>query len=186
MRHHMLRSRYTTGPSVMNANRLLACARIPTLALLVLLAAATTAQAQISFVADLGSNEANSTVATSLSITTSASAPAGASVIVMAVDLQTGLGNPASSVACTDSKGDSYTTDVMRQDDNTVTAICATHQIPAALPSGSSITVTWSGQSQSQSYRIRAFAVTGLVGQPGAAHPRSEQAPARRVRSCAK
>jgi hypothetical protein len=39
------------------------------------------AQAQIAFSADLGANEVNGTFATSLSITTSTAAPAGASIL---------------------------------------------------------------------------------------------------------
>jgi hypothetical protein len=130
--------------------------------LVVLFSAAPTAQAAINFVADLGGNESG---ASPLSITTTAAAPAGASIIM----LTSGKGDTTpSSVACSDSAGHVYTIDVSQSTPlfATLGAICATHQIAAALPAGSTLTVNWTGGGAPFFGRARAFAVTGLTATP--------------------
>lgn len=149
------------------------CARTLMLSaqMLVLLTVAAPARAQISFVADLGSNETTGVSTTSLSITTTASAPAGASIIVVAVDDLPAIGVTPTSVTCSDSAGHSYVTDVLLGGggggpQTGPASICSTHRIAGALPSLSTITVTWSGGSNPQNQRVRAFAVTGLASTP--------------------
>jgi hypothetical protein len=128
----------------------------------VLLLAMPTAQAAINFVADLGAATVDVGVGVSLSITTTAAAPAGASIIF----LSSGKGDvtPAGAT-CTDSAGHAYTTDVS-QATSFFTSICATHRIAAALPSGSTLTVTWTAPGAPLTGRARAFAVTGLASAP--------------------
>ena len=134
--------------------------------LAVLLSAAPTTQAAITFVADLGANEANGIlVATPLSITTVAPAPAGASIIIVASSRSTEASGP-SSAACSDSAGHTYTTDKSQASPVALTSICATHQISATLSAGATLTVTWTGGAFPLNQRARAFAVTGLASTP--------------------
>jgi hypothetical protein len=127
------------------------------------LAAAPAAEAAIGTPVDLGSSEAGSFTTGSLSITTSASAPAGASVVV--TSLSQGA-FPPSAASCSDGAGNGYATDLTQADSGTLTSICSTHQIAATLPAGSTVTVSWSGGSSLLNERIRAFAVTGLAAAP--------------------
>src|SRR4029077_19438718 len=130
---------------------------------LLILPVAPTAEAAINFVADLGGNEVTGLgVGDSLTITTTAAAPAGASIII----LSTAKGDvtPTSST-CSDSAAHVYTTDAT-QTTNFFTAICATHRIAAVFPAGSTLTVTSPGGGAPFSARARAFAVTGLASTP--------------------
>ena len=139
------------------------------LALAALLLPLPTAQAQISFAADLGANEANLTSGTPLSITTVAAAQAGASIIVVATTRTNVILDLPTAVTCSDSAGSTYTTDGSQAGTGTFTTICATHQIATALPSGATITVTWTGgmpHPNEFNERARAFAVTGLASTP--------------------
>jgi uncharacterized repeat protein (TIGR01451 family) len=134
-----------------------------TLALVVLLSFAPTAQAAIT-VTDLGFNQEDSTAPFTLTITTTAAAPAGASIIIGSTAIGSD-GNP-STTACSDNVGHVYTTDVNLPDPEFgVSAICSTHKIAAALPAGSQLTVTWTG-GFSLTKRARAIAVTGLASNP--------------------
>ncbi|HMH53673.1 MAG TPA: hypothetical protein VK548_25800 [Candidatus Acidoferrum sp.] len=138
---------------------------VTALALVILpfvLSLAPTAQAAINFVADLGANEVDGGAGVSLSITTTAAAPVGASIII----LSSGKGDVTpSATTCTDSAGNTYTTDVT-QANSFLSAICATHRIATALPSGSILTVTWTAPGFPLAGRARAFAVTGLASAP--------------------
>jgi len=130
--------------------------------LAVLLAAAPTAQAAIGFVADLGANEVG---ASPLNIVTTATAPAGASIII----LTSAKGDTTpTAVACSDSAGHTYTIDVSQSTPlfDTLGAICSTHRIAAPLAAGSMLTVTWTGGGAPFFGRARAFAVTGLAAAP--------------------
>jgi hypothetical protein len=112
---------------------------------------------------DLGSNETNVSSA-SITMTTTAAAPAGASIVVAAGKKNNGGGGPGPA-SCSDSGGNAYTTDAVLAAFQDTTSICSTHQLAGTLPSGSTITVTWSltnGTGDPQ--RVRAFAVTGLGG----------------------
>jgi hypothetical protein len=146
-------------------------ARAPRLTcLLALLAAAALWQAPAAGAAigapvDLGSSESGSTLATSISLTTTAAVPAGASIIVAAVSQ--GNSGPPNAAACSDSGGDAYATDVTRSGgDREFASICSTHQLAASLPAASTVTVSWSGGSTVFDKRVRAFAVTGLAPSP--------------------
>jgi hypothetical protein len=128
----------------------------------IVLSAAPSTQAAINFVADLGANEVTTN---SLSITTTATAPAGSSIIM----LTSARGDTTpTAVTCSDGAGHAYTIDVSLSTplSNTLGAICATHQIAAALPAGSTLTVNWTGGGAPFFGRARAFAVTGLASTP--------------------
>lgn len=126
----------------------------------VAIAPASVAEGAIGTPVDLGSGEASNT-STSLSITTSAGAPAGASIIVTSMSESSTTPTAAS---CSDGAGNGYATDATRQfSAQAIIAVCSTHQIAAALPSGSTVTASWSGGSGTSNKRIRAFAVTGLA-----------------------
>jgi hypothetical protein len=133
-----------------------------------LLVPAKPVQADINFVAALGSAQANATFATTLILTTSADVPAGGSIIVSTVSLlRAGTGNqPPTAATCSDSAGHTYATDIGVRDPNTLTAFCSTHQITAPFSAGSSIYVDWTGGDGSQNERALAFAVTGLASNP--------------------
>ena len=111
---------------------------------------------------DVGSNHAQSSTP-SLTITTSQAVPAGASVIVTAVSKQNGFTDP-NAVACSDNAGNTYHTDVTASNTLAFTSICSTQAIASGLPTGSMITVTWSGGLGMQNQVVRAFSVTGLAG----------------------
>jgi hypothetical protein len=140
-------------------------AALAVLALVVWLLTASTAGAAITFVGDLGANEANGVGAVALGITTTAAAPAGSSIIIVASS-RSGEASGPTSVACTDSAGHTYTTDRSQASLTTLTSICATHQIAATLSAGATLTVTWTGGFAPFNQRARAFAVTGLATSP--------------------
>jgi fimbrial isopeptide formation D2 family protein len=142
------------------AHRIVIARAAMTLALL--LAAVPTAEAAITFVADLGGSEAAGG-SNMLTITTTATAPAGASIIIGSV-ARGSEGNPT-SVSCSDSGGNVYTTDLTNTSVD-FAAICATHRIAAQLLTGSTLTITWSGGGSPFTKRARAFAVTGLASTP--------------------
>src|SRR5580658_8968927 len=94
---------------------------------------AVVARAQITTPVDLGSNQANGTTATTLSVTTTASVPAGGSIIVIS-NASPIFGPQATGATCADSAGNTYTTDVTdAQGVGFVTAICSTHSLAAQL-----------------------------------------------------
>jgi hypothetical protein len=129
----------------------------------VLIVAATAAQAQITFVADLGSNAADGSTTGFLTMTTTANVPAGGSVIVVAADVNVGQTGPAFA-QCTDSASHAYSTDVsVFLIGTALTTICATHQIASQFSTGGTIRVTWTSSAGGQNVRVRAFAVTGLA-----------------------
>jgi hypothetical protein len=121
------------------------------------------AHAAINFVADLGGAEVDLGADPGIvNIVTTAAAPAGASIIILA----TGKGDiTPPTVACSDSVVHPYAND--RTHSTTfLTVICSTHRIAAAFPAGSILTVTWTGGGVPFSGRARAFAVTGLASTP--------------------
>src|SRR5262252_6773796 len=74
---------------------------------------AAIAQAQIGTPVDIGSNQTAFGVANSVGITTTQAVPAGASIIVIANSQPNGSGAATpTSVACSDSAGHTYNTDV--------------------------------------------------------------------------
>src|SRR5262245_39273319 len=82
------------------------------------------AQAQIAFSADLGAGEADGTSLTSLSFTTPNAAPAGASIVVVAVGQ--GFVPPLPVlVTCADGAGHTYATDAIMSVPNTQSSICS-------------------------------------------------------------
>lgn len=148
-------------------------AAIPAILILVLFGwlAATPAQAQIGTPVDLGSNESLTATAGApppLSVTTTASVPAGASIIVIAVSRRQSSGDgQVTSAVCSDSAGNTYNTDVSQNEGAfSLTTICSTHGLAAQLPQGSTITITWSGGHGTQLGRVHAFSVTGLATTP--------------------
>ena len=103
---------------------------------------ATAARAQITTPVDLGSNQADGTTATSLTVTTAAIAPAGGSIIVIA-DASPIFGPQATGATCSDNAGNTYTTDVTDSlGGGYVTTICSTHSLAAQLGTGATITVS--------------------------------------------
>ena len=102
-----------------------------------------------------------------VSMTTTAAAPAGGSNIVMAADRCVRSCPQLFSVSCTDSAGNSYTTDVSIVTDGVdFQSICSSHHLAAALPAGSTITASFNGPVGSQGLVIRAIAVIGLASAP--------------------
>ncbi len=131
-------------------------------ALLLLWLLPAAAQAQIGTPIDLGSSEADLVTSTSLSITTSQAAPAGATIIVIANLVA--LGAPLTTADCSDNAGNAYHTDASNSGiPNALTSICSTPPIAAQLNTSSTITVTWSGGTARFKQRVHAFAVTGLA-----------------------
>jgi len=126
----------------------------------------TAAQPKIGKPVDLGSNNASGSG--TVSMTTTAAAPAGGSIIVMAAD-QCARSCFLISLSCTDSAGNSYTTEVSQQLlDNGASSICSSHHLAAALPAGATITATFNGviSPSGPGVVIRAIAVTGLASAP--------------------
>jgi fibronectin-binding autotransporter adhesin len=123
-------------------------------------------QAQIAFYADLGSNQADSSSATSLSITTTTSVPAGASIIVIAGSI--GAFTPSTNVTCSDGANTySLDTALFGPVFANVVSISSARRIASQLNAGSTITVTWTGVGAPPwNQRVRAFAVTGLASAP--------------------
>jgi hypothetical protein len=132
--------------------------------ILALLAAADRAGAQIGTPADIGSNAADS-FASSLNVTTTATVPAGGSIIVIALGYRVSGFGPTSA-ACSDSAGHTYSNDVSRSDGFGLTTICSTHAIASQLASGSSVTVTWTLGAPGSWLRVHVFSVTGLASTP--------------------
>jgi len=125
------------------------------------------AQAQIGTPVDLGKNTIgiNGPQGT-VSMTTTAAAPAGGSIIVMASDTCI-RSCPFSSVSCSDSAGNAYTTDLAAVAGGVnFPTICSTHHLAAALPAGSTITATFNLRFGAQSLIIHAISVTGLTSVP--------------------
>src|SRR5262249_4523963 len=129
-----------------------------------------TAQAQIAFYADLGSEENNETTnVPHLSFHTSTEVPAVASIIVVTViyppvDRAIVLDHEDS---CEDSQNTPYTTDVNAWPRYAILSICSTHRIASPLPAGPRILLLWDVDVEARwGLRMRAFAVTGLASQP--------------------
>ncbi len=125
---------------------------------------AASARAQITSPVDLGSNQADGTTSTSLTVITTANAPAGGSIIVTAAT-STDFGPQATGATCSDSAGNTYTTDVTQTlGTSNLTSICSTHSLAAQLSAGATITVSWTGTvPNGQTYLVHAYAVTGLA-----------------------
>ncbi len=157
MRRRQALSPRWTGPCLVVAGPAI-------LAFVLLLAPA--ALAQIGTPVDLGSTQADNVFTTSLSVTTTQAAPADGSIIVIALS-EVAAGSPPTSATCSDSAGNTYSTDVSKGDSVGLTAICSTHAIAGQLATGSKITVTWSGGGAVQEFqRMHAFSVTGLASAP--------------------
>ena len=126
---------------------------------------ATAARAQITTPVDLGANQADGTTSTSLAVTTAANVPAGGSIIVIA-DASPIFGPQATGATCSDSAGNTYTTEVTNsQGVGYVTTICSTQSLAAPLGTGATITVSWTGTAPNgQLFLMHAFAVAGLAG----------------------
>ena len=115
--------------------------------------------------AALGSNLADSTSATSISLTTTQSAPAGSAIIVIASEAS--LGTTPTSASCSDSAGNTYSTDVTEYYAGyAILTICSAHAISAPLAAGAMITATSVGAAGPQVLRIQAWSVTGLAALP--------------------
>jgi len=131
---------------------------------------AAPARAQIGAPVDLsvsGRDRAVKGAPAPLSITTSVSVPAGASIIVIAVANTNKVGGAPASAACSDSAGNTYHTDISESGDgHALTTICSTHGLAAELAQGSTITVTWTGGRRISGVRMHAFSVTGLASVP--------------------
>ena len=143
------------------------------IALLALLATASTGHAQIGVPSHLGSASADFAGgpdgASSLSMITSQSVPAGDSVFVASVSIaEVVFVFPPTSAICSDSAGNSYTTDVSYNDTLALVALCFSHAIGAQLDAGATITVNWTGGTilpvgGGWADRMHAYSVSGLA-----------------------
>jgi hypothetical protein len=100
-----------------------------------------------------------------ISVKTSREVPHEGSILVASV-ADVLAGNNLTLAGCSDSAGNTYHVDVARfSGDSGLNAIvCSTHGIAAPLPSGATITVTWSpGPVLAADLRMEAFFVTGLL-----------------------
>lgn len=116
--------------------------------------------------AALGSTTVDGSASATVSLTTTQAAPAGAAIIAIAGD--SSGGTAPTSAACSDSGGNVYHTDVSVSSTGnaTFTLICSTPALASQLASGSTITVTWTGELPPQTYRVAAWSVTGLASSP--------------------
>jgi hypothetical protein len=114
----------------------------------------------------IGSNVADGLVPTSDTVTTSQAVPAGSAIIVTSV-ASTIFGPQANGVACADSAGNTYMVAVTNSSGvGYFSAICSA-QVVNQLPSGGTITVSWSGVAPNgQTYLADAWSVTGLAASP--------------------
>lgn len=117
--------------------------------------------------AALGSNQANGAAPTSIGVTTTQAAPAGSAIIVISTASAL-FGPQATGVTCADSAGNTYHTDVSESlGVNDLTAICSAPALANQLPSGGTITVSWTGTAPNgQIYLASAWSVTGLASSP--------------------
>lgn len=111
---------------------------------------------------DLGSNSeagSNGPGQASVTLTTTAAAPAGSTLIVVADGFTDGV-----NLTCSDSASHTFTTDIHTQFENAV-GICSSSN--ATLASGQTITAAWSACYKDCFFpTIHAFAVTGLANSP--------------------
>ncbi len=143
-----------------NGGRVLVCVTLAVLAG----SFAAAAHAQTVTPTGIGSNTDNSS-ASSLAVTTTQAVAAGASIVVIAVD-DDALG-PPTSATCSDSAGDSFTTEVSQSSGSRLAVLCSAHALASQLASGSTVTVTFTGAgAATQDKVVRVFSVAGLAGSP--------------------
>jgi hypothetical protein len=137
------------------------------LSLVVLFSGVRAVEAQIGTPQDIGSAQANAPPG-ALTMTTTQAVPAGASIIVLSFRMQGDMSFSVATAACSDSASHTYANDVTVGPPtlDRTTTICSTHAIAAQLPSGSQITVTWTGGASMDLMLVHAFSVTGLASAP--------------------
>jgi hypothetical protein len=126
---------------------------------------AAAAQARVVTPVSIGSNAAAATASTSLSLTTSQAVPAGATIVLIAHDNLAGSGVAPSGVSCSDSAGNIYPLALAQGGTDHFDSVCSL-SASSALPSGSTITISWSGGSNPQDELIEAFSVAGVTASP--------------------
>jgi hypothetical protein len=125
------------------------------------------AQAQTLTPVDIGSGQDLST-SSSVAVTTTQAVPAGASILIAAHDIQFSVPGAPTGATCTDSAGDTYTTDVTQSDGFFSLAVICSGHVASQLASGSTVTVSWAGVGgDNQQKVVHVFSVTGLSVSPG-------------------